>query len=319
MIESEIFKDFHNHDRNAYPAPVIRVTGGMGGEALLIPGPEKTALYDAGMACFSDRLLSNLKKALGDRSLDYIILSHTHYDHIGGLPYVLQQWPDAQVCASRKAAGVFGSEGARKTIRQLGENAVKNYGLDDMEIIVNPLRVDRIMEDGDRISLGICPETGGEAWLEALETKGHTDCALTWLLQPDGILFTCESTGVLVSPEHNDVSALKDFEETIQSARRLKTLDFRWLISPHYGVVPQWFNETYFDLYIRMAQREKAFIEDLVRMGKSFEEIFEAHKDVYWLQGRADAQPFAAYRLNTESEIRQIMNKILQEDEHEHV
>ena len=308
MKESEIFKDFQNHDRNAYPQPVVRVTGGMGGEALLIMGPEKTALYDAGMACFSDRLLVNLKKALAGRNLDYIVLSHTHYDHIGGLPYVLDQWPDALVCASEKAARVFRSEGARKTILDLGINAAANYGIDHINIMVNPLRVDRILKDGDLICLG------GNAWLKALETKGHTDCAMTFLLEPEGILFTCESTGVLVSPEHNDISALKDFEETIRVAGRLKALDFQWLISPHYGVVPQWFNGRYFDLYIEMAERERDFIEGLIRQGKDFEEIMEAHKAVYWLHGRSDAQPFAAYRLNTESEVKQLIYKISQEE-----
>lgn len=310
MIESEIFKDFSGHDRNAYPAPVIRVTGGMGGEALLIQGPEKTVLYDAGMACFSDRLLGNLERVLNqtDSKLDYIILSHTHYDHIGGLPYVLERWPDAEVCASEKAARVFQSAGAKKTMLELGANAAKNYGIDHVEILVEPLRVDRIVKDGERIELGACSD-GSAAYIEVLETRGHTDCALTYLLQPEGILFTCESTGVLVNPDYNDVSALKDFDETISVAERLKTVDFKWLISPHYGVVPQWFNDKYFDLYIEGAERERDFIKELVLTGKSFEEILEAHKDIYWKKGRADAQPFAAYRLNTESEIRQIFAK----------
>ena len=58
--ESTSFQDFEHHDRIDYPAPVLRVTGGKGGEALLILGPEKTCLYDAGMACFGDKLIENM-------------------------------------------------------------------------------------------------------------------------------------------------------------------------------------------------------------------------------------------------------------------
>ena len=316
--ESTSFQDFEHHDRIDYPAPVLRVTGGKGGEALLILGPEKTCLYDAGMACFGDKLIENMDSVLKEkrRTLDLVILSHTHYDHIGGLPYVLKRWPEVQVCASEKAKHVFASTGARETMKRLGEYAAGNYGIDDKLIMVNPLRVDRILHDGDRIDLGIS-ENGQCSWIEVLETKGHTDCALTYLLQPEKILFTCESTGVLVSPDHMDVSALKNFDETIRVAERLKKIDFRVLISPHYGVVPTWFNEQYFDLYIKAAGKEKAFIRTLVEEGKGFDEILEAHRKEYWKTGRSDTQPFAAYRMNTEAEVKQIITEYGQMDSSE--
>ncbi len=313
--ESAIFEDFEHHDRTDYPAPLVRVTGGKGGEALLIRGPEKTCLYDAGMACFAEKLIENIEHVLKEenRRLDLVILSHTHYDHIGGLPYILERWPEAQVCASEKAKKVFESSGARNTMKKLGEYAAGNYGIDGKEIMVNPLRVDRILHDGNRIDLGIT-EYGQRACIEVLETKGHTDCALTYLLQPEKILFTCESTGVLVSPDHMDVSALKNFDETIRVAERLKKIDFRVLISPHYGVVPTWFNEQYFDLYIEAAGKEKAFIRNLVEKGKDMDEILEAHRQEYWKTGRSDAQPYAAYRMNTEAEVKQIMTEYAQMD-----
>ena len=313
--ESAIFQDFEHHDRTAYPAPLVRVTGGKGGEALLIRGPEKTCLYDAGMACFAEKLIENIDHVLKEenRRLDLVILSHTHYDHIGGLPYILERWPEAQVCASEKAKKVFESSGARNTMKKLGEYAAGNYGIDGKSIMVNPLRVDRILHDGDRIDLGTT-KNGQRSWIEVLETKGHTDCALTYLLQPEKILFTCESTGVLVSPEISDVSALKDFDETMRVAERLKKTDFRILISPHYGVVPAWFNDRYFDLYIEAAGKEKAFIRNLVEKGKDMDEILEAHRQEYWKTGRSDAQPYAAYRMNTEAEVKQIMTEYARMD-----
>ncbi len=108
--ESEIFQNFEKHDRNVYPPPVYRVTGGMGGEALLILGSEKTALYDGGMACFADRLIENMETIMEseERTLDYVLLSHTHYDHIGGLPLCFGAMAGGPgLCCGQSEAGLF--------------------------------------------------------------------------------------------------------------------------------------------------------------------------------------------------------------------
>lgn len=53
---------------------------------MLVFGSEKTALMDCGMAYCGDKFVSNIKKALaekGRKSVDYIFLSHSPYDHVG--------------------------------------------------------------------------------------------------------------------------------------------------------------------------------------------------------------------------------------------
>lgn len=168
----DYFEDFAGYDRMELPRPLVRVTGGPGGEAILILGSEKTAVYDCGMACFADNLIENLKTVLNaeGKTLDYILLSHTHYDHIGALPYVLQVWPEAQVCGLQKAKEVFAHPNARATMERLGNNAKALYGVEGIEITAAGMRVDRVLADGDSISLGA--ET-----ITAYETKGHTDCS----------------------------------------------------------------------------------------------------------------------------------------------
>lgn len=302
---------FKGHDRHDFPQPLKNVTGGHGGDVLLILGPEKTAVYDAGMCCYADRTIANIERALEGtgRALDYIFLSHSHYDHMGALPYLLQRWPEAVVCASEKTKAVFASAGARATIEKMGKNAARQYGVNHIDIIANPLRVDRILKDGDKIGLGT-GDDGREYQVEALETRGHTDCSLSYMVLPQKILLCSESCGVLISPDVIEVSALKSFDETIEVARRLKEMEFNHLYSQHYGMVPDWFRYEYFDLYIRLAEKQRDFIADLVRQGKSFEEILLAHENDFWEEGRDFEQPYEAYRINAESEIRQIFTKI---------
>ena len=173
-------------DRFAFPAELemYRVTAGHGGESFLIVGSEKTALYDCGMAYCGESTAENIVQAIaylnrrGDGrhyELDYILLSHSHYDHIGALPYILDRFPGAVVCASSKCQSILKRENARKLIRQLGEEARDLYIPDSgKEIRTDHFRVDRVLADGDSIDLG-------DATVTAYETKGHTDCSLSYM------------------------------------------------------------------------------------------------------------------------------------------
>ena len=203
--DSEAFQNFDSYDRFAYPDDIVRVTAGFGGEALLVFGSEKTALYDCGMAYCHDQLLKNISAALqarGRERLDYVLLSHTHYDHIGALPYITKRWPEVVVCAAAKAKSVFKSEGAKGTMKRLGEAARDEFSASKAPVSVDGLRVDRVVKDGDQISIGF-------EYFAVLETPGHTACSMTYVLEPAGIMFTSESTGVLKNPQCVETSALK--------------------------------------------------------------------------------------------------------------
>lgn len=299
------FENFEGHDRTDFPSPLVRVTGGPGGEAILILGSEKTALHDCGMACFADNLIANLKTVLDaeGKTLDYILLSHTHYDHIGALPYVLKVWPEAQVCGLQKAKDVFAHPNARATMERLGNNAKELYGMEEIEITAEGMRVDRVLADGDSICLGA--ET-----ITAYETKGHTDCSASYLLLPQKILFTSESTGMQATPELINTSPLKSYEDCFASAERLKKFDVNDLMIPHYGVLPPRRNARFFDDFIKEAKLEQKMLEDAIRQGLSDEEVLKVHMRRYWNERRNEAQPFAAYALNTKIIINQLRKKL---------
>lgn len=286
------------YDSFNLPEPLARVTGGRGGEAILILGSEKTGLYDCGMACFSDRLIENIHNVLDEqnRTLDYIFLSHTHYDHIGALPYILKEWPDAKVCGGEKAVKVFASEGAKKTMVRLGNAAKEQFGT-NIEITAEGMRVDIVMRDGDSISLG-------REKVTAFVTKGHTDCSMSYMLDPQKILFASESTGVINGTGFMYPSILKSYDDAVESALKLKKLDANDIIVPHYGVPAKGEQETFFDDFIEAAKAERELIFEGIREGLSDEEILERHKAVYWSEARNVNQPYPAYKLNAEITIR---------------
>ncbi len=287
--------------RYDFPHPLKRVTAGYGGEAVLILGKEKTVLHDCGMACFHEDLIKNIERELGGRTLDYVILSHTHYDHMGALPYIIERYPDVKVCGGTKAAQVFARQGAVDMIVSMGKSAAELYGKNPDEIHADGLRVDIVLEDCDVLKIG------EDESIMALETKGHTDCSMTYCLQPYGILLLCESTGVIDSDGSLHASALKGFDDCLESARLLKILPYKHLIVSHYGMCPKDKEDIYFDWFIEEANKEKTLIEDCISQGMTAEEIFEEHKKVYWTEMRAIHHPYRAYKMNTEIIIKRLM------------
>ena len=285
-------------DRFNLPEPLVRVTGGSGGEAILILGSEKTGLYDCGMACFEDKLIENIHRVLDreNRTLDYIFLSHTHYDHIGALPYIIKEWPDAKVCAGEKAVNVFASEGAKKTMVRLGRVAGEKFG-SSVEITADGMRVDVIVTEGTSISLG-------NEKMTAFITGGHTDCSVSYYLEPQKILFASESTGVINGTGFIYPSVLKSYKSSVESAYKLKNLEIRHIIVPHYGMLNKKKQKTFFDDYINAAKSEQELIFKCIAHGLTDEEILQEHSKVYWSEGRSANQPFNAYKLNAEITIR---------------
>ncbi|QAT43017.1 MBL fold metallo-hydrolase [Aminipila luticellarii] len=289
-----IFNDFPDHDRFKFPEGLWRVTAGKGGEAILVFGSKKTFLVDCGMAYCGDRVVRNIEFALAmhDRtSLDGILLSHSHYDHIGALPYMKKRWPEAVVYGAAKAKSVFARPGARALMKELGTVARDLYSESKNEILVDGLAVDVVVSEGDEISIG-------DEYFKVLETKGHTDCSLTYILEPRKIMFASESTGVLENPQFVHTSILKSYKDSIESALKCKAYQPKYIICPHFGILPEYFTDEYFDLYIKSAEYKKDFLLDLHRKGLDKEQILAEYVKYHWSERRAQEQPKEAFTIN---------------------
>ena len=73
--------------------------------ATVIDGPRARILVDCGHTSEASR--HTLMKALSDRPLDLLLLTHAHQDHYGGLPVLYSAYPDLLVYASTHAQAYY--------------------------------------------------------------------------------------------------------------------------------------------------------------------------------------------------------------------
>ncbi len=309
-MENETKQDFFydifgpEHDRFGFPEGIIRVTAGHGGESILICGSEKTALLDCGMAYCGTELAANVKDALQGRPLDYILLSHSHYDHIGALPYIRKAYPAASTMGAEHARKILTRPGARKLMKELGENARDQYDPGSKrEILTDDLSVDQVICQGDCISLG-------NRSLNVLETKGHTDCSLTFVLEPDSIMFTSESTGILEKIDYVHTPILKSYEDALQSFQMCRDYKVKRIVLPHFGLIPEYFNEKYWQLYEKELEEKRRYLAGLVKKGLSQEAIFQEYAKKYWDPIKEQEQPFEAFMINSKHIVKVLLDSL---------
>ena len=160
-----------------------------GDSAFLIHNEKCAILYDSGFAFSGVAVLDNIKQVLGDRRLDFILLTHSHYDHVLGVPNLLEAYPNVKVVASAYAAHIFTRASAKQTMRELNKKAAQHLGLPPKDHLIEKLRVDIPVKDGDIIDCA-------DLRFRVIALPGHTKCSVGYYLEENNLLLGVETLGV---------------------------------------------------------------------------------------------------------------------------
>ena len=275
------------HDLKIYDVRSVQ-----GDAAFLLDDGKTSVLYDSGFAFTGYSVADNIAKVLGDRSLDYIFLTHSHYDHALGSVYVKRRYPDALVVAGEYAAKIFAKDSAKAVMRDLDRKFASKCNVFEYEDLIDELSVDVAVSDGDEIK-------AGDMTFKAIHLPGHTKCSFGYYLEQNKLLLGSETIGVFAGHFPVVPSYLIGYDITMQSIGKLKNLDIKNILAPHFGILDEETTQKYLIDSEKSARDTAKGILDILKKGGDIAQVIAYFKEKFYHGYVKEIYPVDAMELNT--------------------
>jgi glyoxylase-like metal-dependent hydrolase (beta-lactamase superfamily II) len=178
-------------------------------------------LIDAGVSGSAGPILAMVRETgRYPGEVSTLVLTHSHPDHIGGALGIRRA--TECIVAAHPAEGVW----IEDTALQARERPIPGFST----LVEGPVRIDRLLSDGDRIEIG-----GGRS-LAVIHTPGHSPGSISLFLDDEGVLISGDAIPVKGAiPVYDDpIASIKSIER-LEGLSGVKILLSSW-DSPKKGV-----------------------------------------------------------------------------------
>ena len=261
-----------------------------GDSAFLLDDGRQAFLYDSGFAFTGHAVADNIRRVLGSRPLNKILLSHSHYDHALGAVYVQHAYPTAQIAAGAYAAGIFAKPTARAVMRDLDRKAAAANGITDYDDLIDDIHADLSLSDGDTV-----PDT----LFRVIALPGHTRCSVGYYDEDSGLLLSSETLGVYYGEDRYMPAFLVGYRMTLDAFVRARTLDISAMLLPHWGLIDRTSVREFLDRSEQSTRETAALVLRLISDGADDAEILARYEARFYTDEMHAVYPPDAFRLNT--------------------
>ncbi len=197
----------------------------------LVSGDNKNMMIDAGINIFGPKYIQDYKEYLGkDTELDYLLLTHSHFDHLGAMPYMKRQLPGLQIGGHEKIDSLMSKDSVLSFMNNYSEmqKPIFKDFITDEDVTITGEKMDLKLSEGMEIDLG-------NLTCQVFETPGHTSDSLSFYFPEIKALFPGETSGILIGLSGEEVKSefVSSYTDCIKSIEKLMNLDVSFIGISH--------------------------------------------------------------------------------------
>ncbi len=287
-------------------APDVYVLGNPEMPSFLLDGDYPT-LIDAGLDCLAPAYLRDIERFLGDRPPVRLLLTHSHFDHVGAAPAIIRHYPGLEVGASARAAEVLGKPSVQAMIGELNEASARFFAGTEYDLAdgaefepFSGFEVTRVLEDGD-----VLPLSPGLN-LQVIAAPGHTRDFLCYYVPERRILITSEAGGTVL-PDNQDIVSehLVSYGLYVDSLARLAQRPADLILLGHHWHLVGPEARDYLPRSLEASRRFHDWVAGLLtEEGGRLEPVMDRVRAEEWDDRPMPKQPLGAYLLNLRERVR---------------
>jgi glyoxylase-like metal-dependent hydrolase (beta-lactamase superfamily II) len=228
----------------------------------LLEGKDGSMIVSGGMSYIVPDLLQQFKEfGINGNRIKKLLILHSHFDHVGIVPFFKRRYPEIEVCASERGWEILQMDKAIPTINEFSRNTAQRMKKEDVYSTYDlEWRKDvsgKTLREGDRIDLG-----GLEVLI--LEIPGHSSCCIAAYVPELKALFPTDGGGI---PFDKTIvtSGNSNYTKYQQSLERLKDFEVDYYCADHYGYVTGGEAEDFILKTIEMAKKNRVLMEQVYR------------------------------------------------------
>ncbi len=253
---------------------------------LIISG-EYCAIGDAGVYAEGQSLWDRIEQEV--ETIEFILLTHAHFDHVGGVPFLRSRAPHLRLVGGRETDVLLKDSEYTKILYEKNKAACEaaaqpfEISLEDWH---ESLQLDLVFSDGEALSLG----DGVDVIL--MDTPGHTLDSVSYYVKPDCAFVGGDILGHyggrdLVTPAFSG-----DYATYLGSLQKISSYDIQVLGLPHGGALTGELVARYLTELLVYSNQYKDVFRKRLDAGEIIEDLVKSVSLEWTGEGRFPDGPF---------------------------